>query len=142
MLVNIHNGLMSRVLPATLMTVVSTLSHCLEKDALAMLEAACPIKKASAMEEDADSEKGEDADSEKGEDADSEKGEDADSEKVEDEEVNEEDDQKRDKKGYKQSYVKDIENAGTVIDAQVCALETLANICTNDGKLFFNPDNL
>jgi hypothetical protein len=113
LLVNIHNGLMSRVLPATLMTVVSTLSNCLQKDALAMLEAACPVNQAGVMDADADSDKAEDE--EEGE------------EKVEA-------DQQRDKSGYKQTYVKDIENAGIVIDAQVCALETLANICTNDGK--------
>lgn len=104
---------MSRVLPATLMTVVSTLSHCLEKDALAMLEAACPVSQAGVMDADADSDKGEDE---------------------EEEEKKVDKTEQRDKGGYKQSYVKDIENVGTVIDAQVCALETLANICTNDGK--------
>jgi len=120
LLVNIHNGLMSRVLPATLMTVVNTLSQCLQKNAIALLEASCKKGKGDEMEEEKGTEETNGADDDEEEDMDKEE------EKV----VN----------GGPpvDPHLKQFLDAGTVIDAQVCALETLANICTNDGKLKYN----
>ncbi|CAB3375192.1 Hypothetical predicted protein [Cloeon dipterum] len=98
-IVNVHNCTMSRVLPATLITVVGTLAKCLKINILSQLEAfdenntkKCPATDKEEMDID--------------------------------EVFNE--------SKENDPFVKEILDMGLLIDAQVCALETLANICTNN----------
>ncbi|XP_059483084.1 HEAT repeat-containing protein 3 isoform X2 [Neocloeon triangulifer] len=109
LLVNIHNGLISRVLPATLIAVVATLTNCLKKNTIAQLESSSSIGKGEEMDQDIGGEMDNDEDDKSEAEA-----------------------QNSSKGSSNELYVKQIYSIGLLIDAQVCALETLANICTND----------
>lgn len=100
LVVNMHYGLVSRVLPTTTGIIVSVLSRCLSQ----VIE---QVMAANKSNEGTDQEPMDDAE--------------------------EKSESNKPAEMIKQA-TKLTQNVGHVIDAQICALEILANICTNDGK--------